>query len=459
MSKPAGFLCPLNFKALSLSPQLRWNVSIITNIRTEFSETMIQRSFLPQSLFWAMLFSGCSICLLMKADEGTAKSANPVEFSVSDQALEIHRRGYVWDGHNDLPWALREAGDRTFSKIDLRSPQSKLHTDIPRLRQGNVGAQFWSVFVPAKERFQGTAFQSTLEQIAIVKRMVEKYPDVFELATTAEDVVRIQKSGKIASLIGVEGGHSIENSISLLRQLHAAGAKYMTLTHGDSLEWADAATDKSISDGLSAFGEEVVRELNRLGMLVDLSHVSPATMRDAIRISSAPIVFSHSSSRAVADHPRNVPDDILGEVRTNDGVVMVNFFSGFVEPRSAVNMQRMFDIRRELDAQFGSDKESITREMNRWKIDHPIYPGDANIVVEHIDHIAKVAGIDHVGIGSDFDGVETLPTGLEDVSKYPVITELLLRKGYSEQDIHKVLYGNMLRVLKRCDEIANETSR
>ncbi len=401
-----------------------------------------------------LLLYVCSTTLFVKADENVNLQPAEKDFTISSRAKDIHQRAYVWDGHNDLPWALREAGDRTFSTIDLRIHQSKLNTDIPRLRQGNVGAQFWSVYVPAKERLQGTAFQSTLEQIAIVKAMVAKYPDVFEIATTAAEVVRIQKSGKIASLIGVEGGHCIENSISLLRQLHAAGANYMTLTHGDSLDWADAATDKPISNGLSAFGEEVVRELNRLGMLVDLSHVSPDTMRDALQISSAPVIFSHSSARAVADHPRNVPDDILREVRDNGGIVMVNFFSGFVEPRSAVNMQQMFDIRRELDAKYGSDKEAIKREYDRWKAEHPIYRGDVSIVVEHIDHIVKVAGIDHVGIGSDFDGVTSLPVGLEDVSKYPVITELLLQRGYSEHDIHKVLYENMLRVLKRCDELA-----
>ena len=393
----------------------------------------------------------------IRADEKSKiPSESSVDLTISDRAREIHGRGYVWDGHNDLPWALRKAGDRIFAKIDIRTSQPQLNTDIPRLQLGNVGAQFWSVYVPASERFQGTAFQSTLEQIAIVKKMVEKYPDVFEFATTADEVVRIRKTGKIASLIGVEGGHSIENSIGLLRQLHAAGAKYMTLTHGDSLDWADAATDKPISDGLSEFGEEVVRELNRLGMLVDLSHVSPATMLDAIRVSRAPIVFSHSSAKAIADHPRNVPDDILDDVRENGGLVMVNFFSGFVEPRSAINMQKMFDVRREIEARHGSDKEAITRDMNVWKAEHPIFPGDATIVVEHIDHIAKLAGIDHVGIGSDFDGVETLPRGLEDVSKYPVITELLLRKGYSEKDIHKVMSGNMLRVLKQCDELAGK---
>lgn len=408
------------------------------------------------SFFGTWLLCACFNQTVAQAEEAKkAASDDKPDFTISDRALEIHRRGYVWDGHNDLPWALREAGDRNFSKFDIRNPQAKLHTDIPRLRQGNVGAQFWSVFVPAKERFQGTAFQSTIEQIAIVKVMMEKYPDVFEFATSAEDVMRIRKSGKIASLIGVEGGHSIENSISLLRQLHAAGAKYMTLTHSDSLDWADAATDKPISDGLSEYGEEVVRELNRLGMLVDLSHVSPATMLDAIRVSTAPIIFSHSSSRAIADHPRNVPDDILDDVRANGGVVMVNFFSGFIEPRSAINVQGMFDIRRELEAKHATDTEAITRDLARWRADHPIFPGDACIVVEHIDHIAKVAGIEHVGIGSDFDGITVLPVGLEDVSTYPLITELLLRKGYSEQDIHKIMHGNLLRVLARCDEVAS----
>ena len=411
------------------------------------------------NVFFIALFSCAWLCqprLYAEKDEKELPASNG-NLIVSRRAFEIHRRSYVWDGHNDLPWALRKAGDRTFSKIDIREPQAKLHTDIPRLRAGNVGAQFWSVYVPAKERFQGTAFQTTLEQIAIVKAMVEKYSDVFELATTAEEVVRIRKEGKLASLIGVEGGHSIENSIGLLRQLHAAGAKYMTLTHGDSLDWADAATDKPLHDGLTAFGEEVVRELNRLGMLVDLSHVSPATMLDALRVSEAPILFSHSSARAVADHPRNVPDDILVKVRENGGIVMVNFFSGFVEPRSAVNMQRMFDIRRELEARFSSDENAINLEMNRWKAEHPIFPGDASIVVEHIDHIVKVAGIDHVGLGSDYDGIETLPVGLEDVSKYPVITELLLQKGYTEQDIHKVMSANILRVVQQCDSFAKDS--
>ena len=373
---------------------------------------------------------------------------DPVEISIV--AKKIHASGYVWDGHNDLPWAARERNDVRFEKIDLWN-EPKLHTDIPRLKEGNVGAQFWSVFVPAKTRQAGTAFQTTMEQIDCVYAMVKKYPDVFEIALTAGDVERIQKSGKIASLMGVEGGHSIENSLSKLKELFARGARYMTLTHGDTLDWADAATDLSQSDGLSTFGEEVVREMNRMGMLVDLSHVSPATMSDALNITKAPVIFSHSSALAVADHPRNVPDDILLRVKQNGGLVMINFFSGFVVPESAKNLKDMFGARRAIEKEFGSETDASKNAMLKWKAAHPTIPGHISNVVDHIDHVVKTAGIDHVGLGGDFDGVDMLPKGLEDVSKYPAITELLLRKGYSTSDIHKIMSGNMMRVLKACE--------
>ena len=372
------------------------------------------------------------------------------EVEVSDKARKIHASGYVWDGHNDLPWAARERNDLRFDKIDLWN-EPKLHTDIPRLRTGNVGAQFWSVFVPAKTRQAGTAFQTTMEQIDCVYALVKKYPDVFEIALTASDVERIQKSGKIASLMGVEGGHSIENSLGKLKELFSRGARYMTLTHGDTLDWADAATDQSQSDGLSPFGEEVVREMNKMGMLVDLSHVSPATMSDALDITTAPVIFSHSSALAIADHPRNVPDDILLRVKKNGGLVMINFFSGFVVPESAKNLKDMFGARRAIEKEFGSDTDASKNAMQKWKALHPTIPGNIATVVEHIDHVAKTAGVDHVGLGGDFDGVDMLPKGLEDVSKYPAITELLLRKGYSEADIHKIMSGNMMRVLKACE--------
>jgi membrane dipeptidase len=380
----------------------------------------------------------------------SAVQADEPVFIVSDKAAQIHRSSFIWDGHNDLPWALRERNDLQILQTDL-TDAPKLHTDIPRLRAGNVGAQFWSVFVPSKTRLSGTAFQTTLEQIDCVYTLVRKYPDVFEIALTSSDVERIQKSGKIASLMGVEGGHSIENSIGKLKELFNRGARYMTLTHGDTLDWADAATDTSKSDGLSSFGEEIVREMNRLGMLVDLSHVSPATMSDALDITTAPIIFSHSSARGVADHPRNVPDDILKRVKTNGGIVMINFFSGFVVPESAKNMKDMFGVRREFDKEFGADTPEAKNAMLKWRSTHPIHPGEASIVVDHIDHVVKIAGIEHVGIGSDFDGIEVVPKGLEDVSKYPVITELLVRKGYTESDIHKIMSGNMMRVLQACE--------
>ncbi len=369
---------------------------------------------------------------------------------ISEKAKQIHASGYVWDGHNDLPWAARERNDVRFEKMDLWN-EPKLHTDIPRLRAGNVGAQFWSVFVPAKTRQAGTAFQTTMEQIDCVYAMVKKYPDIFEIALTSEDVERIQKSGKIASLMGVEGGHSIENSLGKLKELFSRGARYMTLTHGDTLDWADAATDQSKSDGLSPFGEEVVREMNRMGMLVDLSHVSPETMTDALNITKAPVIFSHSSALAVADHPRNVPDDILLRVKENGGLVMINFFSGFVVPESAKNLKDMFGARRTIEKEFGADSDGAKNAMQKWKALHPTIPGDISIVVDHIDHVVKIAGVDHVGLGGDFDGVDMLPKGLEDVSKYPSITELLLRKGYSEAAIHKIMSGNMMRVLKACE--------
>ncbi|MCY2979115.1 MAG: dipeptidase [Planctomycetota bacterium] len=375
------------------------------------------------------------------------------DFSISERAKQIHRASYVWDGHNDLPWALRERNDLRIEKTDLNN-EPKLHTDIPRLRAGNVGAQFWSVFVPSKTRHTGTAFQTTIEQIDCVYALVKKYPDVFEIALNSNDVERIRSSGKIASLMGVEGGHSIENSIGKLKELFARGARYMTLTHGDTLDWADAATDDSKSDGLSPFGEEIVREMNRMGMLVDLSHVSPATMSDALDITTAPIIFSHSSAMSIANHPRNVPDDILRRVNSNGGIVMINFFSGFVVPESAKNMKDMFGVRREFEKEFGSDSDLAKNAMLKWRSSHPIYPGDASIVVEHIDHVAKIAGVDHVGLGSDYDGIEVVPKGLEDVSTYPLLTELLLRKGYSENDIHKIMSGNMMRVLKACEGAA-----
>jgi membrane dipeptidase len=298
----------------------------------------------------------------------------------------------------------------------------------------------------------------TLEQIEIVHAMTKRYPETFEFARTVDDIERIQKSGKIASLIGIEGGHSIENSLETLRQLHKLGAGYMTLTHSDTLAWADSATDDPQHGGLSPFGEEVVHEMNRLGMLVDLSHVSQETMKDTLRVSKAPIIFSHSSARAIADHPRNVPDDVLRMTAKNGGVVMVNFFSGFIEPESARRMAEMFNVSRELRKKFPDDAE-YEKEKARWRARNPILPGAIHDVVDHIDHIVRVAGIDHVGIGSDFDGVPTLPDQLEDVSTYPLITQALLTRGYTAEEVHRMMSGNILRVMHEAEGVAREMSK
>lgn len=394
-----------------------------------------------------------SLTLISAAQE---KSRPPVV--LTDEGRRVHLESFVFDGHNDLPWEMRTKAGGSFDKRDIRQTQAAMHTDIPRLKRGGVGAQYWSVYVPADTAKKGTALRDTLEQIQFVKTMLERYPDTFEQARTAADVERVQKAGKIASLIGVEGGHCIENSIENLRRLHALGAGYMTLTHSDTLGWADAATDDAQHQGLTPFGEEVVREMNRLGMLVDLSHVSDETMKDALRISRAPVIYSHSSARAVADHPRNVPDDVLKLVKEKQGVVMVNFFSGFVVPGSAAKMRDMFARRRELRAKFPKE-EDYQREQKRWEAANPIDPGTIHDVVDHIDHIAKIAGIDSLGLGSDFDGITSWPKQLEDVSTYPLITQELLNRGYKPADIHKIMSGNILRVMRAAEAVAAEMAK
>lgn len=378
---------------------------------------------------------------------------------VSDRALAIHRDSPVVDGHNDLPWAIRDS-DGKLADFDLRQNQPTFHTDIPRLRKGGVGAQFWSVYVPASTSLQGNSLTTTLEQIDMVDQMVASYPDVFELARTSDDIQRIRSEGKIASLIGVEGGHSIENSLNVLRQLYRRGARYMTLTHSISLPWADSCSDDPISGGLSPFGEEVVREMNRLGMLVDLSHVSPDCMRQALAVTKAPVMFSHSSARAIADHPRNVPDDVLRLTRENGGVVMVNFFPDFVNPRDAERSVARSAKRKELQRRFADDKERADGELRKWEQANP-RSGECDVhdLLDHIDHIVKVAGIDHVGLGSDFDGVPALPKQLDDVSTYPVITQGMLDRGYSAAEIRKVLGENILRVFREAENVSRALSK
>jgi membrane dipeptidase len=381
-----------------------------------------------------------------------AVAADKVE--VSERARAIHARSFVFDGHNDLPWEVRKNASRSFEKLDIAQLQPQQHTDIPRLRQGGVGAQFWSVYVPSDTAHQGVAHQQTLEQIEIVHAMIARYPDTFALALTSHDVERLRAEGKIASLIGVEGGHAIENSIEKLRRLFALGARYMTLTHSESLDWADSCSDKPRCHGLSEFGREVVREMNRLGMLVDISHVSPETMQATLDTTLAPVIFSHSSAYGIAQHPRNVPDEILRQLPRNGGVVMVNFYPAFIVPDSAVASRKLQAQLRELKAQFGSDLDGYKAAAARLEAQHPIRRGSVQDVADHIDHLVKVAGVDHVGIGSDYDGIPLAPAQLEDVSTYPVLTQVLLDRGYSEADIHKILSGNILRVMSRAEQVA-----
>jgi len=378
------------------------------------------------------------------------------EPAISDEARAIHREALLIDGHNDLPYALREKDGPTFRNIDLTKPQPTLHTDIARLKQGNVGAQFWAAYVPADTGRKGTAVRMTLEQIDAIHELCRRYPQAFEFARSTDDIRRIRKSGKIASLIGIEGGHSIDSSLGVLRTYHQLGVRYMTLTHSESLAWADSATDDPKANGLSPFGEDVIREMNRLGMMVDLSHVSPATMKAAIKVSKAPVIFSHSSARAVADHPRNVPDDVLKLVKANGGVVMVNFFSGFIVPEGARAMSRMFDVSRELKKKFPDDNDKYREALRAWLKENDFPAGNVKTIADHIDHIVKVAGIDHVGLGSDFDGITKVPQGMEDVSKYPNLTQELLNRKYTKDQILKVLGGNLMRAFGDVERVSRE---
>ena len=369
--------------------------------------------------------------------------------AVSERASKIHAAGMLWDGHNDLPWRLRTEGDMALEKFDLSKRLDSGQTDLPRLREGGVKAQFWSVYIPSEHE---NPARTVTEQIDLVHRLIEKYPADLELALSADDVVRIVKSGKIASLIGIEGGVAIENNLAQLRAFYQLGARYMTLTHNTTLDWADAANDAPRHDGLTRFGERVVKEMNRLGMLVDISHVSPATMVDALRVSQAPVIASHSSAYALCPSPRNVPDDILALVKQNGGVIMVNFYSGFIVGDAA---RKVKAIAEQFRTEY-HDPAVRKQAMETWyRTEGTKLPrGTIKDVADHIDHLVKVAGIDHVGIGSDFDGITRWPEGLDDVSSYPRLTEELLRRGYSEPDIHKILGGNILRVFREAGNVA-----
>ena len=397
----------------------------------------------------SVLLAASALALALPAQAQTSPTTGEA------RALEILRTTPLIDGHNDLPWALRQGFGNDVHAVDLTTnldESTSLHTDIPRLRAGGVGGQFWSVYVPASLT-PTEAAKVTFEQIDTVRRLIGAHPDVFELAITADDIERIHAEGKIASLIGMEGGYSIDDSLGLLREFRQAGARYMTLTHSRTTTWADASTDAPKWDGLSPFGEEVVREMNRIGMMVDISHVSPDTMEDAIRVSEAPVIFSHSSARAVADHPRNVPDNVLRQMAGNGGVVMVTFVPGFISESI-----RQWGIAAQAEIQrLGvdpSDRAAVDSAMGTWRAANPQPRATLEDVVAHIQHVRNVAGIDHVGLGGDFDGVGSLPVGVEGVDAYPRILAALMEAGWTEADIRKLAGENILRAMRAVDAVA-----
>jgi membrane dipeptidase len=369
---------------------------------------------------------------------------------LADRARKLLKESPVIDGHNDYPWAVREKAHSDLDLLDIRKPQPSLMTDIARLQAGGVGGQFWSVYVPSPKPGEdpGASVSMTLDQIDLVYQMMTRYSATMELALTAADVERIQKTGKIASLIGMEGGHSINSSLANLRMMYRLGA------HSLNVPWADSATDTPAVHGLSPFGEQVVREMNRLGMLVDLSHTSPETMAAVLRVTAAPVIFSHSSARALTDVPRDVPDDVLGQVAKNGGIVMVTFVPGFVSQEVADYNKHETDQRTKLTAELNNNADAITKAMDAWHQANPAPRASLLQVADHVDHIKKVAGIDHIGVGGDFDGITAVVVGLEDVSTYPQLFAELMRRGYSDDDLRKIANRNILRVLHAAEATA-----
>lgn len=373
-----------------------------------------------------------------------------------ERARQVLRTTPLIDGHNDLAWQFRKRVANHVETIDLESDTSTLdppmHTDISRLRYGHVGAQFWALYLPSSYEGPGAA-RVLFEQIDVMRRIIAHYPETFALATSADEICSAFADGKIASVLAIEGGHAIENSLAVLRQAYVAGCRYMTLTHNDNVDWADSGTDEPRHGGLTPFGREVVREMNRLGMMVDLSHTSTATMHDAIDTSEAPVLFSHSGARAVCDHPRNVPDEVLERVRQIEGLVMVTFVPAFVSVEARDHRYRAETEEARLKKE-GLDGEELEIRKEAWLENNPAPRATLTQVVDHIDHLRDVAGVDHVGIGGDFDGITMVPEGLEDVSKYPALMEELLHRGYSDDDVSKIAGRNLLRVMYEIEAAA-----
>jgi len=368
------------------------------------------------------------------------------------RAKRLLRAAPLVDGHNDLPWEIRNSrtAPRDVAAYDLRT-KTPGHTDLARLTAGQVGGQFWSIYLPGEIRDSGYA-RVQLEQFDIARRIIRRYPEKLVFAWTAADVEQAFRRGRIGSLLGMEGGHAIENSLGALRSYRELGARYMTLTHNVTLDWADAALDSARHGGLTDFGREVVREMNRLGMLVDLSHVSPATMSDALDVTAAPVIFSHSSARGITDHPRNVPDSILARLPRTGGVVMVTFVPGFISKAVMDWEQRAEEAGQAWRTL--PDSAERRRQRDTWRAANPRPDATIGDVIAHIEHVRKTAGIDHVGLGSDFDGISTTPVGLEDVSTFPVLFAELIRRGWSDADLRKLAGGNVLRVMRQAEVVA-----
>jgi membrane dipeptidase len=388
----------------------------------------------------------------------TAAPAQSIDPKVQARIDRILKMTPLIDGHNDLAEQLREnyhmSIDDLASGTDGRQPHP-LMTDMARLHRGRLGGQFWSVYIPS-EVTGDSAIRATIEQIDIVKRLVKAYPKDLELARTADDVVRIHKAGKVASLIGIEGGHQIGGSLAALRQFYDLGARYMTLAHFKNNEFADSATDDPIYHGLNDFGRIVVHEMNRLGMLVDLSHVSPETMSDALEASKAPVIFSHSDARALADHPRNVPDDVLERLRSNGGVAMVNFYLGHLsEPYRLWSGEHSAEQAR-LEAIYVGRPEIRKTKLAEWEQAHPAPKAGVGLIADHIEHVAKIAGYDHVGIGGDLDGIgyDEAPAGMNSVGGYPLLFAELIRRGWTDENLSKLAGGNLLRALRQAERVS-----
>lgn len=385
---------------------------------------------------------------------GTMRTMGETGMTSLDRARELLREFPVADGHNDLPWALREQVRYDLDARDIATDQSAhLHTDLARLRAGGVGAQFWSVYVPSD---RPGALPATLEQVDCVRQLIDRYPSALRAALTAADMEAARAEGRVASLMGAEGGHSIDNSLATLRALYALGVRYMTLTHNDNIAWADSATDDPAVGGLTAFGRAVVREMNREGMLVDLSHVAATTMRDALDTSVAPVIFSHSSSRAVCDHPRNIPDDVLERLPANGGVAMVTFVPKFVL-QAAVDWTAAADENMRAHGFHHLDTTPEAMAIHRaFEERNPRPVATVSTVADHLDHMREVAGIDHLGIGGDYDGTAFTPDGLDDVSGYPNLIAELLDRGWSRTDLTKLTWQNAVRVLGAAEDVARD---